>query len=103
MFSCSESEQKQLNTWVSFQSAEQPLMGQFSVSGNNQDHCSERASGASTACHTYRRVPDPSSNGHNCCTLGLVSSSPLPAYPPRRIERKAPQIRNVDKSHSGLR
>ncbi|KWS45748.1 hypothetical protein AL060_12340 [Pseudomonas syringae pv. rhaphiolepidis] len=34
MFSCSESEQKQLNTWVSFQSAEQPLMGQFSVSGN---------------------------------------------------------------------
>nr|WJN66775.1 hypothetical protein [Pseudomonas putida] len=34
MFSCSESEQKQLNTWVSFQSAEQPLLGQFSVSGN---------------------------------------------------------------------
>ncbi|MGI1047273.1 hypothetical protein ACRCQ7_33840, partial [Pseudomonas aeruginosa] len=27
-------EQKQLNTWVSFQSAEQPLLGQFSVSGN---------------------------------------------------------------------
>jgi DNA helicase-2/ATP-dependent DNA helicase PcrA len=25
---------KQLNTWVSFQSAEQPLLGQFSVSGN---------------------------------------------------------------------
>jgi len=24
-----------LNTWVSFQSAEQPLLGQFSVSGNN--------------------------------------------------------------------
>ncbi|KWT03293.1 hypothetical protein AL046_28415 [Pseudomonas syringae pv. avii] len=36
MFSCSKSEQKQLNTWVSFQSAEQPLLGQFSVSGNNQ-------------------------------------------------------------------
>ncbi|KPB20847.1 hypothetical protein ALP42_102778 [Pseudomonas savastanoi pv. nerii] len=35
MFSCSKSEQKQLNTWVSFQSAEQPLMGQFSVSGNS--------------------------------------------------------------------
>ncbi|MGH8384937.1 MAG: hypothetical protein ACRESJ_05500, partial [Pseudomonas sp.] len=34
VFSCSESEQKQLNTWVSFQSAEQPLLGQFSVSGN---------------------------------------------------------------------
>ncbi|KAB0499097.1 hypothetical protein EIY72_26425 [Pseudomonas vancouverensis] len=34
MFSCSESEQKQLNTWVSFQSAGQPLLGQFSVSGN---------------------------------------------------------------------
>ncbi|HGP4230181.1 hypothetical protein [Pseudomonas aeruginosa] len=24
-----------MNTWVSFQSAEQPLLGQFSVSGNN--------------------------------------------------------------------
>jgi hypothetical protein len=36
VFSCSESEQKQLNTWVSFQSAEQPLLGQFSVSGNRQ-------------------------------------------------------------------
>ena len=34
MFSCSKSEQKQLNTWVSFQSAEEPLLGQFSVSGN---------------------------------------------------------------------
>ncbi|WP_078452331.1 hypothetical protein, partial [Pseudomonas aeruginosa] len=30
----SKIEQKQLNTWVSFQSAEQPLLGQFSVSGN---------------------------------------------------------------------
>ncbi|MBN7116441.1 hypothetical protein ACP87_01190, partial [Pseudomonas oleovorans] len=29
--------QKQLNTWVSFQSAEQPLLGQFSVSGNTKD------------------------------------------------------------------
>ncbi|MGH8423778.1 MAG: hypothetical protein ACRER3_15725, partial [Pseudomonas fluorescens] len=36
VFSCSESEQKQLNTWVSFQSAEQPLLGQFSVSGNTR-------------------------------------------------------------------
>ncbi|POP63762.1 hypothetical protein CXB35_27575 [Pseudomonas syringae] len=35
MFSCSKSEQKQLNTWVSFQSAEQPLLGQFSVSDNS--------------------------------------------------------------------
>jgi len=35
VFSCSKIEQKQLNTWVSFQSAEQPLLGQFSVSGNN--------------------------------------------------------------------
>ncbi|MEF9674441.1 hypothetical protein QNM99_29985 [Pseudomonas sp. PCH446] len=25
-----------MNTWVSFQSAEQPLLGQFSVSGNTQ-------------------------------------------------------------------
>ncbi|MBW6299013.1 hypothetical protein KZ875_27555, partial [Pseudomonas aeruginosa] len=36
VFSCSIIEQKQLNTWVSFQSAEQPLLGQFSVSGNRQ-------------------------------------------------------------------
>ncbi|MPT19222.1 MAG: hypothetical protein E2579_15990 [Pseudomonas sp.] len=36
MFSCSKIEQKQLNTWVSFQSAEQPLLGQFSVSGNSR-------------------------------------------------------------------
>ncbi|WP_236444950.1 hypothetical protein, partial [Pseudomonas syringae] len=35
VFSCSKSEQKQLNTWVSFQSAEQRLLGQFSVSGNS--------------------------------------------------------------------
>ncbi|MCB2750215.1 hypothetical protein KQ894_14970, partial [Listeria monocytogenes] len=38
VFSCSKIEQKQLNTWVSFQSAEQPLLGQFSVSGNNFEH-----------------------------------------------------------------
>ncbi|RUC56567.1 hypothetical protein IPC1389_28235 [Pseudomonas aeruginosa] len=38
MFSCSKIEQKQLNTWVSFQSAEQPLLGQFSVSGNRHPH-----------------------------------------------------------------
>jgi len=38
VFSCSKIEQKQLNTWVSFQSAEQPLLGQFSVSGNTLDH-----------------------------------------------------------------
>jgi len=37
VFSCSKIEQKQLNTWVSFQSAEQPLLGQFSVSGNTED------------------------------------------------------------------
>ncbi len=37
MFSCSKIEQEQLNTWVSFQSAEQPLLGQFSVSGNTHD------------------------------------------------------------------
>jgi hypothetical protein len=34
VFSCSKIEQKELNTWVSFRSAEQPLLGQFSVSGN---------------------------------------------------------------------
>ncbi|MDU0528807.1 hypothetical protein, partial [Pseudomonas aeruginosa] len=40
VFSCSIIEQKQLNTWVSFQSAEQPLLGQFSVSGNIQSYLS---------------------------------------------------------------
>jgi len=51
VFSCSKSEQKQLNTWVSFQSAEQPLQGQFSVSGNRQlarQQHSERLQGTTT-------------------------------------------------------
>jgi hypothetical protein len=34
VFSCSKIEQVQLNTWVSFQSAQRALLGQFSVSGN---------------------------------------------------------------------
>lgn len=38
VFSCSKSEQKQLNTRVSFQSAKQPLLGQISVSGNTSMH-----------------------------------------------------------------
>ncbi|WP_220467434.1 hypothetical protein, partial [Pseudomonas mosselii] len=42
VFSCSKIEQKQLNTWVSFQSAEQPLLGQFSVSGNMINSSSAR-------------------------------------------------------------
>jgi hypothetical protein len=42
VFSCPEIEQKQLNTWVSFQSAEQPLLGQFSVSGNSQQFIGQR-------------------------------------------------------------
>ncbi|MFB6404307.1 hypothetical protein, partial [Pseudomonas putida] len=41
VFSCSKIEQKQLNTWVSFQSAEQPLLGQFSVSGNSSGNITE--------------------------------------------------------------
>ncbi|MDV2877211.1 hypothetical protein [Pseudomonas aeruginosa] len=32
-----------MNTWVSFQSAEQPLLGQFSVSGNIQTNCQNYA------------------------------------------------------------
>jgi len=44
VFSCSKSEQKQLSTWVSFQSAEQPLLGQFSVSGNTQSSFSDDSS-----------------------------------------------------------
>ncbi|WP_229687590.1 hypothetical protein, partial [Pseudomonas avellanae] len=42
VFSCSKSEQKQLNTWVSFQSAEQPLLGQFSVSDNTLDRAGHK-------------------------------------------------------------
>ncbi|MDO7929309.1 hypothetical protein Q6A51_21245, partial [Pseudomonas sp. KFB-139] len=49
VFSCSKSEQKQLNTWVSFQSAEQPLLGQFSVSGNSKQAKRHGAGGKQTA------------------------------------------------------
>lgn len=49
-FSCSKSEQKQLNTWVSFQSAEQPLPGHFSVSGNTPSACF-RSSGVLLLIH----------------------------------------------------
>ena len=48
VLSCSKIEQKQLNTWVSFQSAEQPLLGQFSVSGNTfapASDCTARCAG----------------------------------------------------------
>lgn len=34
MVSCSKNEQEQLSTWVSFRSAQGPLLGQFSVSAN---------------------------------------------------------------------
>ncbi|PZU72101.1 MAG: hypothetical protein DI546_14620, partial [Rhizobium sp.] len=33
---------EQLSTWVSFRSAEQPLLGQFSVSGNTVINASSR-------------------------------------------------------------
>ncbi|AXA02233.1 hypothetical protein CSC44_3261 [Pseudomonas aeruginosa] len=55
MFSCSKIEQKQLNTWVSFQSAEQPLLGQFSVSGNNEG--SDRGQ--------HRKQSGPVATGHH--------------------------------------
>jgi len=45
VFSCSKIEQKQLNTWVSFRSAEQPLLGQFSVSGNSVTYATVDSSG----------------------------------------------------------
>ncbi|WP_222935880.1 hypothetical protein, partial [Pseudomonas proteolytica] len=51
VFSCSKSEQKQLNTWVSFQSAEQPLLGQFSVSGNRRKHTDEHSGVLNPALH----------------------------------------------------
>ncbi|PBW50367.1 hypothetical protein CJU09_07120 [Pseudomonas aeruginosa] len=35
MVSCSKNEQEQLSTWVSFRSAQGPLLGQFSVSANS--------------------------------------------------------------------
>ncbi|MGP5761598.1 hypothetical protein, partial [Pseudomonas aeruginosa] len=52
VFSCSKIEQKQLNTWVSFQSAEQPLLGQFSVSGNS--HEVQEVPGSSRKTHSFR-------------------------------------------------
>lgn len=45
VFSCSESERKQLNIWVNFHSAEQPLLGEFSASGTNLVQCRANASG----------------------------------------------------------
>ncbi|OTI62930.1 hypothetical protein CAZ10_08755 [Pseudomonas aeruginosa] len=36
MVSCSKNEQEQLSTWVSFRSAQGPLLGQFSVSANRK-------------------------------------------------------------------
>ncbi|MBM9949881.1 hypothetical protein JTL84_12495, partial [Pseudomonas aeruginosa] len=50
VFSCSKIEQKQLNTWVSFQSAEQPLLGQFSVSGNTPKRVKRRALHTVSGC-----------------------------------------------------
>lgn len=73
VFSCSESEQKQLNTWVSFQSAEQPLMGQFSVSGNT--------SGRFTANETC--LPQFGGNGANtdhAWFLRLLCALQRPVY-----------------------
>ncbi|MDC3823225.1 hypothetical protein, partial [Pseudomonas aeruginosa] len=66
VFSCSKIEQKQLNTWVSFQSAEQPLLGQFSVSGNTlmakslsavrsgRSFARQRKRAASRGCEGYK-------------------------------------------------
>ncbi|TPG65770.1 hypothetical protein EAH78_31380 [Pseudomonas arsenicoxydans] len=84
MFSCSKSEQKQLNTWVSFESAEQPLLGQFSVSGNNQ---SEDRGSAPRAKSAISSRPGAAA-GHRkmiasaYCAVGLlaqaVTSHPYP-------------------------
>ncbi|MGI0861867.1 hypothetical protein ACRCP3_23390, partial [Pseudomonas aeruginosa] len=59
----SKIEQKQLNTWVSFQSAEQPLLGQFSVSGNSRN----RTTGANRNCRAL-------DNTHGCyfCRLSCL-------------------------------
>ncbi|WP_152359496.1 hypothetical protein, partial [Pseudomonas aeruginosa] len=54
VFSCSKIEQKQLNTWVSFQSAEQPLLGQFSVSGNSFSSFPNRRRRPGTHDHQHR-------------------------------------------------
>jgi hypothetical protein len=54
VFSCSESEQKQLNTWVSFQSAEKPLLGQFWVSGNTRgEHLARLVQHSDAALATF--------------------------------------------------
>jgi len=70
VFSCSKIEQKQLNTWVSFQSAEQPLLGQFSVSGNTQTQpaASERVMGVLDAINAKW--------GRNTLRPGRVTTAP---------------------------
>jgi len=68
VFSCSKIEQKQLNTWVSFQSAEQPLLGQFSVSGNRRPDVPR------SAPHLYQSIsqtePWPGESQSACRPLG---------------------------------
>jgi len=56
VFSCSKIEQKQLNTWVSFQSAEQPLLGQFSVSGNTETTAGQVRAGTASIGRRRRRI-----------------------------------------------
>ncbi|MDH1933119.1 MULTISPECIES: hypothetical protein [Pseudomonas] len=38
-----------MNTWVSFQSAEKPLLGQFSLSGNSEGEAVRLARGSAAA------------------------------------------------------
>ncbi|MFP5420498.1 MAG: hypothetical protein ACLGID_03380, partial [Gammaproteobacteria bacterium] len=71
VFSCSKIEQKQLNTWVSFQSAEQPLLGQFSVSGNKLVHLSPTFAPLNAQPHPWRLCLSKTWSG---VLLGLAAS-----------------------------
>ncbi|MBF9246937.1 hypothetical protein I4I80_23110 [Pseudomonas syringae pv. tomato] len=44
-----------MNTWVSFQSAEQPLLGQFSVSGNNVTNAATTSSAEHGSQNDYQQ------------------------------------------------
>ncbi|MFW3040250.1 hypothetical protein ACNQJ9_26190, partial [Pseudomonas aeruginosa] len=66
----------QLNTWVSFQSAEQPLLGQFSVSGNTRE-----AIGAGTSSLAIGTTATTAAAGNHNHAIAEDAGSGLAAAP----------------------
>ncbi|HBP5295919.1 TPA: hypothetical protein L5691_002643 [Pseudomonas aeruginosa] len=68
MVSCSKNGQEQLSTWVSFRSAQGPLLGQFSVSANtHRDRCNYNPEPAQPGWKHRSRISE---------TLGHVHRNP---------------------------